>query len=90
MHVVRHSEDSATYVDVKDSASFVEWGNHQMAVPGTKSKLESRTFLDMKAEQVEARKAEIGKVCTLPGIKSKYQYVCQPDGKVRPPGCVIV
>ena len=61
-----------------------------MSVPGPKSKLESRTFLDMKAEQVQARQAGIGKVCTLSGIKSKYQYVCQPDGKVRPTGCVIV
>ena len=90
MYVVRRSEESKGYIKVENSTSFVAWGNHQMSVPGPKSKLESRTFLDMKYEQVEARKAEIGKVCTLPGIKSRYQYVCQPNGKVRPPTHVLM
>ena len=83
MYVVRRSEESKGYIKVENSTSFVAWGNHEMSMPGPKSELGSRIFLDMKYEDVEARKAEISKVCTLPGIKSRYQYVCEPNGKVR-------
>ena len=70
---------------MENSTFFVVWGNHEMSMPGPKSELGSRIFLDMKYEDVEARKAEISKVRTLPGIKSRYQYVCEPNGKVRNP-----
>ena len=84
LHTKRHSEESKGYIAVRDSASFVQFGNHQMSVPGPKSKLKARTFLDLKAETVQARKAEVGKVgISLSGITFKYQYVCQPDGMVR-------
>ena len=82
MHVVRHPECAVGHVGVKDSATFMELGNQQMSTPGQRSKLKSRTFLDLKPKRVLARKAEVDKVATLAGIKSKYQYVCQPDGKV--------
>ena len=74
--------EAKNYVCVKDSSSFVEFGNQQMSVP--RSKIKSRKFLDLKAETVQTRKAEVGKVnLTLSGITFKYQYVCQPDGLVR-------
>ena len=82
MHVVRHPEDAVGHIGVKDSATFTKFGNQQMSIPGQISKLKSRTFLDLKPERVLARKAEVGKVTTLAGIKSKYQYVCSPDGQV--------
>ena len=83
MYVVRCSEEIKGYIQVENSTSFVAWGNHEMSMPGPKSELGSRIFLDMKYEDIEARKSEISKVCTLPGIKSRYQYVCEPNGKVR-------
>ena len=84
LHTKRHSEESKDHIRVKDSASFVEFGNQQMSVPRSKSKLKSRTFLDLKAATVQARKAKVGKVdLCLNGITFKYQYVCQPDGMVR-------
>ena len=44
----------------------------------------SQEFIDLKLEEVKERKQRIGtKVRTLSGIKSKYEYVCHPDGKVR-------
>ena len=82
MHVVRHPEDAVGHVGVKDSMTFAEFGNQQMSMPGPRSKLKSRTFLDLKPEHVLARKAEISKVTTLTGIRSKYNYVCHPDGKM--------
>ena len=82
MHVVRHPEDAVGHIGVKDSATFTKFGNQQMSIPGQISKLKSRTFLDLKPERVLARKAEVGKVTTLAWIKSKYQYVCSPDGQV--------
>ena len=76
--------EAKNYICVKDSSSFVEFGNQQMSVPRSKSKIKSRKFLDLKAETVQTRKAEVGKVnLTLSGITFKYQYVCQPDGLVR-------
>ena len=81
MHVARHP---VGHVGVKDSQTFTDFGNQQMSVPGQKSKLKSRTFINLQPESVLSRKSEIGKVITLAGIKSKFHYVCQPDGKVRP------
>ena len=76
--------EAKNYICVKDSSSFVEFGNQQMSVPYSKSKIKSHKFLDLKAETVQAQKEEVGKVnLTLSGITSKYQYVCQPDGLVR-------
>ena len=39
-------------------------------------------FIDMKPEEVKERKAKVEKVKTLHGIKSRFQYICLPDGKV--------
>ena len=75
--------EAKNYIFVKDSLFFVEFGNQHMSVPRSKSKIKSRKFLDLKAETVQARKEEVGKVnLTLSGITFKYQYVCQPDGLV--------
>ena len=84
MHLDRHPEDQIGYVGIVDSPSFVKFGNQQMAKPCKKAKLVSREFIDLKPEEVKERKRRIGtKVRTLSGIKSKYEYVCHPDEKVR-------
>ena len=84
MHLAQHPEDQIGYVGVTDSSSFVQFGNQQMAKPCKQAKLVCREFIDLKPEEVKERKRRIGtKVRTLSGIKSKYEYVCHTDGKVR-------
>ena len=83
MHLARHPEDHIGYVGVIDSSSFVKFGNQQMAKPCKRAKLVSWDFLDLKLEEVKERKQRIGaKMTTLSGIKSNFEYVSHPDGKV--------
>ena len=82
MHVKRHPEEQVGHIGVRDSESFQKFGAQQMSTPGSRSQLERRYFIDMKAEEVLERKRVVGKVGTLSGIKSKYEYICKPDGKV--------
>ena len=70
MHLVRHPEEQVGYVGVLDSASFTKFGNQQMSKPSDRSRLVSREFIEIKPNVVN-------------GIKSKYEYVCCPNGKVR-------
>ena len=83
MHLVRHPEEQVGFVGVLDSASFTKFGNQQMSKPGDRSRLASREFFEIKPNVVKERKEMVGeKVRTLSGIKSKYEYVCCPNGKV--------
>ena len=82
MHLVRHPEDQPGHISVHNSQTFQQFGEQQLAQPGPRAKLQSRTFLDMKPEEVKERKRVVGQVKTLAGISSKYQYVCHPDGEV--------
>ena len=36
-----------------------------------------RLLIDMKVEELLERERRVGKVGTLPGIKSKYEYICK-------------
>ena len=56
MHLVRHPEEQVGYIGVKDSSSFQQFGQQQMATPGIKSMLESRIFIDLVPEEVLQRK----------------------------------
>ena len=82
MHLVRHPEKQFGYIGVKDSSSFQQFGQQQMATPGMKSMLESQIFIDLLPEEVLQRKRTVGSVRTLAGITSKFQYICEPSGKV--------
>ena len=82
MHRVRHPEDQLGYISVHNSETFQRFGEQQLSNPGPWAMLESRKFFDMKLEEVKERKREVGQVRTLAGIKTKYQYICLPDGKV--------
>ena len=82
MHLARNPEEQVGHIGVKDSKTFQEFGTQQMSSPGEKAKLNSRVFLDLKAEEMLERKATVGQVKTLSGIQSKFFYVCLPDGKV--------
>ena len=89
MHLKCHQEDQIGYVGVKDSESFAQFGSQQMSQPGSCSKIEKREFIDMKAEEIVERKAQVGKIKTLNGIMSKYEYICQPTGKVKGLFCIV-
>ena len=92
MHTVKHPDDQDFYIEVKDSESFQRFGQQQLSKPGPRAKLSTRVFIDMKAEEVLERKRVVGKVGTLDGITTKYQYVCQSDGEVmwrRYPCCCL-
>lgn len=82
MHIKRHPEEQVGFIGVRDSESFQRFGAQQMSTPGSKSKLDKRFFIDLKPEEVLERKRHVGAVGTLPGIKSKYEYICKPDGQV--------
>ena len=83
MQFVWHPEEQVGFVGVLDSASFTRFGNQQMSKPGDRSRLVSREFIEIKPNAVKERKEMVGeKVRTLNGIKSKYEYVCCPNGKV--------
>ena len=78
----RHPEEQVGHIGVKDSATFQQFGQQQMSKPGEKAQLETREFLNLLPEEVKERKASLGQVKTLNGIKSKFYYLCFPDGKV--------
>lgn len=82
MHIKRHPEEQLGHIGVHDSESFQRFGAQQLSTPGRKAKLEKRIFIDLKPEEVLQRKRDVGEVGTLPGIKSRYEYICQPDGQV--------
>ena len=83
MHVKRHPEEQVGYIGVLDSQTFRQFGEQQMSTPGARSKLSSREFMNMEPQEVLDRKESTQSVGTLKGIKSKYQYICLPDGKVN-------
>lgn len=53
-----------------------------MSKPGSKAQLDCREFLDLLPQEMKERKDSVGQVETLHGIKSKFFYLCFPDGKV--------
>lgn len=75
-------EDQEDYICVKDSQSFQLFGTQQMSKPGSKAQLDCREFLDLLPQEMKERKDSVGQVETLHGIKSKFFYLCFPDGKV--------
>ena len=82
MHVARHPEEQVGHIGVKDSATFQQFGQQQMSKPGEKAQLDTREFLNLLPEEIKERKASVGNVRKLSGIKSKFYYICFPDGKV--------
>lgn len=58
MHLTRHKNDS-NYIEVKDSASFCEFGVKYLEKPGPRASIEKRTFYDLKDEIIKERKDEV-------------------------------
>ena len=82
MHLKRHPEEQDGHIEVKDSDSFMKFGQQQMSQPGPWALLNSRVFMNLLPEEALQRKQEAHEVRKLAGIKSKYEYICLPDGKV--------
>ena len=66
------------YVEVKDSASVVQYGKTFLSQPGEKSGMAERFFDDIKQETFLTQKEESPtKIKTLAGISQKFQYFCE-------------
>ena len=81
MHLQRH-QGGEDYIQVKDSASYVLFGEKYLEKPGDRSGIERRTFYDLDDENIKLRSQEVTGVKTLAGINSAFQYIVFPSGKV--------
>ena len=81
MHLQRHLAGD-DYIEVKDSASYVKFGEKFLIKPGERSGIECRTFYDLKDDDIKLRSQEVTGVKTLTGINSVFQYIVFPSGKV--------
>ena len=75
--MVRSDVNSPTYLEVKDSATLQEFGKRNLSNPGSKSKLDSREFIDLLPAEVISRKQDRPDSKTIAGISTKFQYVCK-------------
>ena len=77
-YMIQSDVNSTDYLEVKDSETLKEYGEKHLAKPGSKSRLQSRHFVNLLPEEILARKTEVvdgGR--TLDGISSKFQYICK-------------
>ena len=80
-YLLRADSTSASYQEIKDSQSVVEFGKKNLSCPGKRAGIKERCFynldpkvvLDKKEE--DKKKPEDGK--TSDGISSKFEYICQ-------------
>ena len=78
--------DSASpdYVEIKDSASVVEFCIKHLSRPGSKAGLDERHFHDIKPDIFLQRKSQaLETVKSLAGISTKFQYVCEVTAKCK-------
>ena len=77
-YMIQSDVNSPDYLEVKDSATLKEFGERHLSKPGSKSRLQSRHFVDLLPEEILARKTEVvDGGGTLDGISSKFQYICK-------------
>jgi hypothetical protein len=62
-----------TYFKIEDSDTLSRFGNTFLSKPARKSKLNERIFIDMRPEEVEQRRNEIG------SVKTQWNQRCLPD-----------
>ena len=75
--MVRSDVNSPTYLEVKDSATLPEFGKRNLSNPGSKSKLDTREFINLLPDEVISRKQDRPDSKTIAGISTKFQYVCK-------------
>ena len=75
--MIRSDINSPTYLEVKDSATLQEYGKRNLSTPGSKSKLNTREFIDLLPVEVLARKEARPDSKTIAGISTKFEYVCK-------------
>ena len=90
LHLKRHVEETEDYIEVTDSDSLQKFGEQQMSKPGAKAKIDNRVFFSANPQEFKDRKQAVGRTPTLAGIKSKFEYVAFPSGKVCVFFCVFL
>ena len=68
--MVRSDVNSPTYLEVKDSATLQEFGKRNLSNPGSKSKLDTRDFINLLPAEVISRKQDST-------LSQKAKYVVQ-------------
>ena len=80
-HLQRSDSTAASYHEIKDSKSVVEFGMKHLSTPGRKAGLKERHFSDLIPSDVLNKKEEDGKKPeegkTIAGISSKFEYICK-------------
>ena len=76
-YMIRSDVNSPDYLEVKDSATLKEFGKRHLSIPGTRSKLNSREFIDLHPAEILARKEQMPESSTIAGISTKFEYVCK-------------
>jgi hypothetical protein len=80
--MIRSDINSPTYLEVKDSATLKEFGKRNLSNPGSKSKLDTREFIDLHPDEVIARKKERPDSKTIAGISTRFEYVCKVNNRI--------
>ena len=60
-HLLRSDSSSASYQDIKNSESVVNFGKKYLSVPGSRAGIKERIFLDQIPSEVLKKKEEDGK-----------------------------
>lgn len=69
--------EATDFIEVKDSSSVVDFCTAHLSKPRSATGIQARIFTDIRPEVFLQRKEETDKVKTLPGISTKFQYLCQ-------------
>ena len=80
-HLLRSDVSPASYQEIKNSESVVNFGKKYLSVPGIRAGIKERVFLDQNPSEVLNKKEEDGKKPeegkTISGISSKFEYICK-------------
>ena len=77
-YLKRSNKDATDYIEVKDSASVVEFCKRHISSPSSKTGIKKRFFTNiLPAVFLERKEEAADKVKTLAGISTKYQYICE-------------
>jgi hypothetical protein len=77
--MIRSDLNSPNYVEVKDSATLVEFENRSLSIPGPNAHLMKRVFLDLSPAEILDRKNSMPEQTTIAGISTKFQYICKVE-----------
>ena len=76
-YMIKSDVEAPNYLEVKDSRTLQMYGQRFLAVPGPKTKLTERIFIDLNPQEVLDRKSIVSESSTLSGISSKFEYIAK-------------